>query len=373
MAAAAGRRRPARVHRPARGIRSRAHRRRAIRGAGARRARRLLRGFDADGGARRSSSRPAMAPPMRGTRTAGAPASTSRARSTARRGRASGRPSASAACASGLHALFLARRAIEAGAREAVVLAADIATRPGHDSFETLRILGEADEPAPWQPRRAGFTLGEAAVALRLAPGNGDAGALLGGPLLGTISKAMTASRACSPRCRRPRRRWCSRRARAPPPRTAPSWTRSARASTPTFPSRAPCTTSGTRWARPGCCPSRSPPLASRAAIPRALAMPDARAADGRPLVTGAVAAARSAVVCRALGGACAALTMDGARRCGRFRSRGDARRPRRRCAIRCCASSCTRPRPPPRCTAVAAAGAARGAARAAVRRDDGW
>ena len=92
---------------------------------------------------------------------------------------------ASAACASGLHALFLARRAIEAGAREAVVLAADIATRPGHDSFETLRILGEADEPAPWQPRRAGFTLGEAAVALRLGPGHADVGALLGGPVLG--------------------------------------------------------------------------------------------------------------------------------------------------------------------------------------------
>ena len=40
--------------------------------------------------------------------------------------------------------------------------------------------------------------------------------------------------------------------------------------------------------------------------------MPDARATDGRPLVTGAVAAPRSAVVCRALGGACAALTIGG-------------------------------------------------------------
>src|SRR6185295_17634953 len=68
-------------------------------------------------------------------------------------------PVASAACASGLHALFLARRAIEAGAPDAVVLAADIATRPSHDSFETLRVLGEADESGPWQPRRAGFTL----------------------------------------------------------------------------------------------------------------------------------------------------------------------------------------------------------------------
>ena len=217
---------------------------------------------------------------------------------------------ASAACASGLHALFLARRAIEAGAREAVVLAADIATRPGHDSFETLRILGEADEPAPWQPRRAGFTLGEAAVALRLAPGNGDAGALLGGPLLGHDLEGDDG---------------LARVLAALPP-AAPSLVL-AQGTGPAAADRAELDAIGARLdadvpitsalhhfghtlGASGLLSVALAALASRAAIPRALAMPNARAADGRPLVTGAVAAARSAVVCRALGGACAALTI---------------------------------------------------------------
>jgi Beta-ketoacyl synthase, N-terminal domain/Beta-ketoacyl synthase, C-terminal domain len=219
---------------------------------------------------------------------------------------------ASAACASGLHALFLARRAIEAGAREAVVLAADIATRPGHDSFETLRILGEADEPAPWQPRRAGFTLGEAAVALRLAPGHADAGALLGGPVLGHDLEGDDG---------------LARVLAALPP-AAPSLVL-AQGTGPAAADRAeldairarlgadvPVTSAlhhfGHTLGTSGLLSAALAALASRAAIPRALAMPNARAADGRPLVTGAVAAPRSAVVCRALGGACAALTIGG-------------------------------------------------------------
>jgi len=219
---------------------------------------------------------------------------------------------ASAACASGLHALFLARRAIEAGAPEAVVLAADIATRPGHDSFETLRILGEADEPAPWQPRRAGFTLGEAAVALRLARGHGDAGAPLGGPVLGHDLEGDDG---------------LARVLAALPP-AAPSLVL-AQGTGPAAADRAELDAIGARLdadvpitsalhhfghtlGASGLLSTALGALAARGAIPRALAMPDARAADGRPLVTGAVAAPRSAVVCRALGGACAALTIGG-------------------------------------------------------------
>ncbi len=146
------------------------------------------------------------------------------------------------------------------------MLAADIATPPGHDSFETLRILGEADEPAPWQPRRAGFTLGEAAVALRLAPGRADAGALLGGPVLGHDLEGDDG---------------LARVLAALPP--AAPWLVLAQGTGPAAADRAeldaigarlaadvPITsalhTSDTRWARPACCPSRSPrsPRAAR-------------------------------------------------------------------------------------------------------------
>lgn len=75
-------------------------------------------------------------------------------------------PIASAACASGVHALWLAMTRIEAGEDEVIVLAVDVLSRPSHDNFEALRVL--AMEPAPWQPTSSGFVPGEAAVALRL-------------------------------------------------------------------------------------------------------------------------------------------------------------------------------------------------------------
>jgi hypothetical protein len=96
---------------------------------------------------------------------------------------------ASAACASGLHALYLARCLLAAGAPEVTALAVDIATPPAHDNFEALRVL--VDAPAPFQPEAAGFQLGEAAVALRLARiGPGGHAAVggevrLAGPVLG--------------------------------------------------------------------------------------------------------------------------------------------------------------------------------------------
>jgi hypothetical protein len=220
---------------------------------------------------------------------------------------------ASAACASGLHALFLARRAIEAGAPDAVVLAADIATRPSHDSFETLRILGDAEEPAPWQPRRAGFTLGEAAVALRLGRRHGGRGSSLGGPVLGHdlegddgLARVLAALPPAAPSLVL---------AQGTGPATADS------AELDAIRARVvadvPITTAlqhfGHTLGASGLLSTALAVLASRGAIPRALAMPNARATDGRPLVTGAVTAPSSTVVCRALGGACAALTIGGA------------------------------------------------------------
>jgi hypothetical protein len=75
-------------------------------------------------------------------------------------------PIASAACASGVHALWLAMTRIAAGEDEVIVLAVDVLSRANHDNFEGLRVL--AMEPAPWQPTSSGFIPGEAAVALRL-------------------------------------------------------------------------------------------------------------------------------------------------------------------------------------------------------------
>jgi hypothetical protein len=220
---------------------------------------------------------------------------------------------ASAACASGLHALYLARRAIEAGASEAVVLAADIATRPSHESFETLRLLGEADEPAPWQPRRAGFTLGEAAVALRVVRGGTERGALLGGPVLGHdldgddgLARVLAAIAPSAPSLVL---------AQGTGPATADRAELDAiRAQ---IDGGAPVASAlqhfGHTLGASGLLSAALGALAARAAIPRALAMPNARTADGRALVTGAVGAARVTVVCRALGGACAALTIGSA------------------------------------------------------------
>lgn len=89
----------------------------------------------------------------------------------------------SAACASGLHALYLARAMIEAGAPEVTVLAVDVVTPPAHDNFEALRVL--ADDPAPYTAASDGFQLGEAAVALRVVPGDGIVGPVLGHDLEG--------------------------------------------------------------------------------------------------------------------------------------------------------------------------------------------
>ena len=84
-------------------------------------------------------------------------------------------PVASAACASGLHALFLGTRLIEAGADEVIVLAVDVDSLPAHANFETLRILADPDvELPPWHPGRTGFILGEAAVALRIGRADSD-------------------------------------------------------------------------------------------------------------------------------------------------------------------------------------------------------
>ncbi len=90
-------------------------------------------------------------------------------------------PIASAACASGLHALWLGAIRIADGCDELIVLAVDILAAVNHDQFESLRILAES--PAPWQPSATGFVPGEAAVAIRLVRArDGDGLPRLRGP-----------------------------------------------------------------------------------------------------------------------------------------------------------------------------------------------
>ena len=90
-------------------------------------------------------------------------------------------PVVSAACASGMHALYLARKMIETGAPEVRVVAADRTTAPSRANFEALRVVSDA--PAPYQSRADGFRLAGAAVALHLT--RSAAGPLLNGPILG--------------------------------------------------------------------------------------------------------------------------------------------------------------------------------------------
>ncbi|MEJ7599627.1 MAG: beta-ketoacyl synthase N-terminal-like domain-containing protein [Kofleriaceae bacterium] len=114
-------------------------------------------------------------------------------------------PIASAACASGLHALWLARRMIEAGEHaEVTVLAVDTLSPAGHANFEALRVL--APELAPWQASATGFVPGEAAVAMRLVrAARGDGLLRLIGPWLGHDLDDRDALAALAPHASPPR------------------------------------------------------------------------------------------------------------------------------------------------------------------------
>ena len=95
------------------------------------------------------------------------------------------RPIASAACASGLHALWLAATRLAYDLEEVIVVAADILSPASHANFEALRVLD--DEPAPWQPTSRGFQEGEAGVVLRLRRGSGVVGPVLGQDLAALV------------------------------------------------------------------------------------------------------------------------------------------------------------------------------------------
>ncbi|UCE04629.1 MAG: hypothetical protein JSW07_13505 [bacterium] len=80
-------------------------------------------------------------------------------------------PVVSASCVSGLHALYLATKLLKAGEKEIIVLAVDILSPANHDNYEALRIL-DGNPNLPWQTNNLGFIPGEAAVALLLTHSN---------------------------------------------------------------------------------------------------------------------------------------------------------------------------------------------------------
>jgi hypothetical protein len=228
-------------------------------------------------------------------------------------------PVASAACASGLHALYLARVLIDTGAARVTAVAADLATAPAHRNFEALRVLSEA--PAPFTTESSGFALGGAAVAVTIeraelaAP---DAPRLVGPLLGGDLDGADAADGA-------DRHDGLDRLLAAIRPHdidlvigqgTGPfaadraELAAIARHIAPDIPL---ATALGVLGHTLGAASLASVALAARArtaSVPE-LALPYASALDGRPL--GAGPSRRTLVACRALGGACGACIVGDA------------------------------------------------------------
>jgi len=229
-------------------------------------------------------------------------------------------PVASAACASGLQGLFLARLLLAGGAGEVVVLTADILSAAAHANFEALRILS-SELQTPWQPGTEGFLFGEAAVALRLR--RGGPGCRLRGPALsqdlngegddggeGGLGRALDDLKVPGPvdlilgQGTGPLE--VDSVELAAVRRAVPDL--GVALTTPLFHFGHTLGASGLLGVALAALPgSRSP-----AALP-ALALPASRAADGRVLI-GRMDGSRGEclVVCRALGGACAAAGLHG-------------------------------------------------------------
>jgi len=221
-------------------------------------------------------------------------------------------PVASAACASGMHALYLARQLIATGAPEVRVVAGDIVTQPSHANFEALRVL--SDEPAPFQPEASGFLLGEAAVALRLVPAaSAPEAPRLMGPVLGHdldgddgIARALAALAAGGPLAPE----LVIGQGAGPAEVDRAELAAIAAHIAVEVPLATALTGFGHALGASSLLSVALAVLGRDAAIP-ALAPPHPVALDGRPL--GAPRSRRTAVVCRALGGACGACLVGDA------------------------------------------------------------
>ncbi len=215
-------------------------------------------------------------------------------------------PVVSGSCCSGLQALFLAKAMLENGIGEVVVLAVDILSPANHDNFESLRILSPC-VTRPWRTDSEGFIPGEAAVALRLRSGGG-AGTRILGPVLGQdLGDGVGTSRAL-------RSLGLSHPDLVIGLGSGPSETDAVelRAIRAQISGSAPISTALPHFGHTnGVSGLLSLALAVLATRERRglglLHMPDGHTSDGRPLA-GPGPVQRVAVVCRALGGACAAV-----------------------------------------------------------------
>ncbi len=217
-------------------------------------------------------------------------------------------PVASAACASGLHALFLGTRLVEAGVDEAIVLAVDIGSAPAHANFETLRILADPEvEIPPWHPGRTGFILGEAAVALRIGRADSEdretprlSALALGYDLPDdeALVRLLARLEAAAPTL-------VLGQGTGPSAVNRSELAALASGISAEVPLSSALHHFGHTLGASGLLSVGLAALAHRASLPSALAIPGRSASDGRPLVTGPVSSRETVVVCRALGGAC--------------------------------------------------------------------
>lgn len=221
-------------------------------------------------------------------------------------------PVASAACASGLHALYLARTLVAAGARDAVAVAVDIDTPPSHANFEALRVL--SDDPAPFHPEAGGFVAGEAAVAVRVTRDDGprlspielghdlegDDGLVRVLTALGPIAPDLIIGQGTGPAA-------IDRAELAALATRIPGG----------VPLATPAYHFGHALGASSLLAVALAAAATRGPIARLLALRDPAAIDGRPLVTGGAHAREIVVSCRALGGACGACVVGGPPRTG--------------------------------------------------------
>jgi hypothetical protein len=212
-------------------------------------------------------------------------------------------PIVSAACASGMHALYLGRRMIETGVPEVRVVAADRITTPSRSNLEALRVLSET--PAPYQARAEGFRLADAAVALHLT--RSAAGPLLHGPVLGhdldgddALDRVLAALGPSAPEL-------VIGQGAGPAANDELELAAIARHVVREVPLATALFKLGHTL---GASSMLSVALAvkARASVLDALELPDRVALDGRPL--GARRSQQTAVICRALGGACGACSI---------------------------------------------------------------
>jgi hypothetical protein len=223
-------------------------------------------------------------------------------------------PIASAACASGLHALWLGATWLAAGHDEVIVLAVDVLSRPSHDHFEALRVL--ASDPAPWQSTATGFIPGEAAVALRLRrvtdaatpiSGRVDVEArqpIITGPALAHDHEGFDALGELARVVVRAERAFVIGQGTGPAAIDDRELAAIRAAVSPQVPLTTALTHFGHTVGASGLLSVALAALTQQAALPT-LAMPHATASDGRVL---GAAHGTALVTCRALGGACAAV-----------------------------------------------------------------